>query len=106
MRPPEAGIWSVSTLTPVGLARMPTSRNAIAVWKLDRWGRTAQPLVNDILVFDSAGIRFIAITQGIDTRFEQSYIEAAPSHNGRFRRRGRDPAGPSGVRSGFSTRSR
>ena len=41
--------------------------DAIAVWKLDRWGRTVQQLVNDILDFDSAGIRFIAITQGIDT---------------------------------------
>jgi len=41
--------------------------DAIAVWKLDRWGRTVQQLVNDVLDFDSAGIRFIAITQGIDT---------------------------------------
>jgi putative DNA-invertase from lambdoid prophage Rac len=41
--------------------------DAIAVWKLDRWGRTVQQLVNDIMDFDSAGIRFIAITQGIDT---------------------------------------
>jgi DNA invertase Pin-like site-specific DNA recombinase len=41
--------------------------DAIAVWKLDRWGRTVQQLVNDIIDFDSAGIRFIAITQGIDT---------------------------------------
>jgi DNA invertase Pin-like site-specific DNA recombinase len=41
--------------------------DAIAVWKLDRWGRTVQQLVNDILDFDSAGIRFIAITQGIDS---------------------------------------
>jgi putative DNA-invertase from lambdoid prophage Rac len=41
--------------------------DAIVVWKLDRWGRTVQQLVNDILDFDSAGIRFIAITQGIDT---------------------------------------
>ena len=41
--------------------------DAIAVWKLDRWGRTVQQLVKDIIDFDSAGIRFIAITQGIDT---------------------------------------
>lgn len=41
--------------------------DAVAVWKLDRWGRTVQQLVNDILDFDSAGIRFIAITQSIDT---------------------------------------
>jgi len=41
--------------------------DAIAVWKLDRWGRTVAQLVSDILDFDSAGIRFIAITQGIDT---------------------------------------
>jgi putative DNA-invertase from lambdoid prophage Rac len=41
--------------------------DVVAVWKLDRWGRTVQQLVNDILEFDSAGIRFIAITQGIDT---------------------------------------
>jgi putative DNA-invertase from lambdoid prophage Rac len=41
--------------------------DSIAVWKLDRWGPTVQQLVNDIIDFDSAGIRFIAITQGIDT---------------------------------------
>src|SRR5580704_5336348 len=28
--------------------------DAVAVWKLDRWGRTVQQLVNDILDFDSA----------------------------------------------------
>jgi hypothetical protein len=41
--------------------------DAVAVWKMDRWGRTVQQLVNDINDFDSAGIRFIAITQSIDT---------------------------------------
>lgn len=41
--------------------------DCIMVWKLDRWGRTVNQLSTDILDFDSMGIRFIAITQNIDT---------------------------------------
>jgi DNA invertase Pin-like site-specific DNA recombinase len=41
--------------------------DAILVWKLDRWGRTVAQLSQDILNFDSMGIRFIAVEQGIDS---------------------------------------
>lgn len=41
--------------------------DTIVVWKLDRWGRTVFQLASDIKEFDSMGVRFIAITQGIDT---------------------------------------
>ena len=41
--------------------------DAILVWKLDRLGRSLLDLISHIQVFDSLGIRFIAITQGIDT---------------------------------------
>jgi putative DNA-invertase from lambdoid prophage Rac len=41
--------------------------DAILVWKLDRWGRTVAQLSQDILDFDSMGIRFIAVEQGIDS---------------------------------------
>lgn len=41
--------------------------DTILVWKLDRWGRSVVQLTTDILALDSAGIRFICVTQGIDT---------------------------------------
>jgi DNA invertase Pin-like site-specific DNA recombinase len=41
--------------------------DAILVWKLDRWGRTVAQLAQDVLDFDSMGVRFIVVDQGIDT---------------------------------------
>jgi putative DNA-invertase from lambdoid prophage Rac len=41
--------------------------DVILVLKLDRWGRTVAQLSRDIVDFDSMGVRFIAIDQGIDT---------------------------------------
>jgi len=41
--------------------------DAVAVWKLDRWGRTVRQLVNDIADLDSADVRFISLQDGIDT---------------------------------------
>lgn len=41
--------------------------DVIVVWKLDRWGRSVEQLSTDVKNFDSMGIRFIAVTQGIDT---------------------------------------
>lgn len=37
-------------------------------WKLDRFGRSALDLLSNIKVLEDAGVRFIAITQGIDIR--------------------------------------
>lgn len=41
--------------------------DVLLVWKLDRFGRSLQQLVTNIQHLDSLGIRFIAVTQGIDT---------------------------------------
>jgi putative DNA-invertase from lambdoid prophage Rac len=37
------------------------------VWKLDRFGRSVRDLTENILRLDRAGVRFVSITQGIDT---------------------------------------
>ena len=41
---------------------------AVIVWKLDRFGRSALDLLTNLRQLDGAGVRFIALTQGIDTR--------------------------------------
>ena len=41
--------------------------DAVLVWKLDRWGRSLIHCVHSIQELASAGVRFIAVTQGIDT---------------------------------------
>lgn len=39
----------------------------VLVWKLDRFGRSLANLIGNILLLDGYGVRFIAVTQGIDT---------------------------------------
>lgn len=39
----------------------------VLVWKLDRFGRSLQQLVDNVQTLDQAGIRFVAVTQSIDT---------------------------------------
>lgn len=41
--------------------------DAVLVWKLDRWGRSLAHLVHSVQELSSLGIRFIAVTQNIDT---------------------------------------
>jgi putative DNA-invertase from lambdoid prophage Rac len=41
--------------------------DVVVVWKLDRWGRSLGHVVNSVKELEAAGVRFIAITQGIDT---------------------------------------
>lgn len=41
--------------------------DAVACWKIDRWGRSMPHFVQSVRELDSLGVRFIAITQGIDT---------------------------------------
>ncbi len=41
--------------------------DVVLVWKLDRFGRSVQELVANIETLDRAGVRFICISQGIDT---------------------------------------
>lgn len=42
--------------------------NAVIVWKLDRFGRSALDLLSNIEELQRCGVRFIATTQGIDVR--------------------------------------
>lgn len=41
--------------------------DVVVVWKLDRWGRSIQHLLNTVQQLESMGVRFIAITQNVDT---------------------------------------
>jgi putative DNA-invertase from lambdoid prophage Rac len=41
--------------------------DVVLVWKLDRFGRSVRDLTENILKLDRAGVRFVSITQGIDT---------------------------------------
>jgi DNA invertase Pin-like site-specific DNA recombinase len=40
--------------------------SAVIVWKLDRFGRSALDLLSNIRTLENSGVRFIAVTQGID----------------------------------------
>jgi putative DNA-invertase from lambdoid prophage Rac len=42
--------------------------DAVLVWKLDRFGRSALDVLANIRDLEGAGVRFIATTQGIDIR--------------------------------------
>ncbi len=41
--------------------------DCVVVWKLDRFGRSLSELVENIETLDRAGVRFICMSQGIDT---------------------------------------
>jgi DNA invertase Pin-like site-specific DNA recombinase len=41
--------------------------DAVCCWKLDRFGRSLVDCLNSIQSLESCGVRFIAITQGLDT---------------------------------------
>src|SRR5215470_278332 len=41
--------------------------DAVCVWKLDRWGRSVADSIKSILELGSLGVRFVAVTQNIDT---------------------------------------
>lgn len=41
--------------------------DVVCCWKLDRWGRSMVDCLNTIQTLESCGVRFIAITQGLDT---------------------------------------
>lgn len=42
--------------------------DCVLVWKLDRFGRSAFDLLANIQRLEAAGVRFVAVTQGIDIR--------------------------------------
>lgn len=41
--------------------------DAVLVWKLDRFGRSLPQLIENVQALDSCGVRFLAVTQSIDT---------------------------------------
>ena len=41
--------------------------DCLLVWKLDRFGRSLVDCLNNIQILEDQGIRFIAVTQGLDT---------------------------------------
>src|SRR5215472_4759223 len=41
--------------------------DAVVCWKLDRWGRSMPHLVQSVQELKSLGVRFVAVSQGIDT---------------------------------------
>jgi DNA invertase Pin-like site-specific DNA recombinase len=41
--------------------------DVVVVWKIDRFARSMKQFVDNVLALDSAGIRFVAPNQGIDT---------------------------------------
>ena len=41
--------------------------DTVVVWKIDRFGRSVSQLVANVQLLDSYGVRFVAVTQGIDT---------------------------------------
>jgi DNA invertase Pin-like site-specific DNA recombinase len=41
--------------------------DAVCVWKLDRWGRSVADSIKGIQELTGLGVRFVAVTQNIDT---------------------------------------
>ena len=76
-----AGPWRVSTSIRVGVARRPArpqldrlkldaskrSFDAVLVYKLDRFGRSVRNCLDGIEALRAHGVRFLAISQNIDT---------------------------------------
>jgi DNA invertase Pin-like site-specific DNA recombinase len=44
--------------------------DCLQVWKLDRFGRPLADCLNNIKILEENGIRFISVTQGLDTYLE------------------------------------
>lgn len=42
--------------------------DSVAVWKLDRWGRSALDVLANIQALADAGVRFVAVSQGLDVK--------------------------------------
>jgi DNA invertase Pin-like site-specific DNA recombinase len=64
--------WSGAKANRPALQRLMTDArkrhvDAILVWKLDRWGRSVVDSIRGIQELVSLGVRFIAVTQNIDT---------------------------------------
>lgn len=53
------------------------------VWKLDRFGRSVQEFLDRVVRLDQSGVRFIAVTQGIDTDKKFAGGAVTDAHPGR-----------------------
>jgi putative DNA-invertase from lambdoid prophage Rac len=42
--------------------------DCVCVWKLDRWGRSTMDVLANIEALKTAGVRFVAISQGLDVK--------------------------------------
>jgi DNA invertase Pin-like site-specific DNA recombinase len=42
--------------------------DAVCVWKLDRWGRSSLDVLANISTLADAGVRFVAVSQGLDVK--------------------------------------
>src|SRR5579885_1549170 len=54
--------------------------DVVLVWKLDRFGRSLSNLIENILLLDSYGVRFVSVTQGIDTDAENQRRACCLNH--------------------------
>ena len=67
----DTGFSGAKANRPALLRLMADSRkrhvDAVLVWKLDRWGRSVVESIRNIQELVSLGVRFIAVTQGLDT---------------------------------------
>ena len=62
--------------------------DAVLVWKLDRWGRSIRDSINSIQELVGLGVRFIAVTQNLDTDESNPMAQVHAPHHGRVRRTG------------------
>jgi DNA invertase Pin-like site-specific DNA recombinase len=64
--------WSGATANRPELTRLMNDArkrrfDTVAVWKLDRWGRSVADSMKNIQELDSLGVKFLAVTQNIGT---------------------------------------
>lgn len=82
----------------------------LMVWRLDRFGRSLVDCLNNIKTLEDYGIRFIAVTQGLDTNIQTpraAVLALRPGSRGRIRAvpdPGADPGGPHALSAGLQRR--
>jgi hypothetical protein len=55
--------------------------DCLPVWKLDRFGRSLVDCLENIRTLGDRGIRFIAVTQSLDTDRRNPSAQTGPHHN-------------------------
>lgn len=63
----RATLPSLSQLLEDCRQRKPQKVDCVCVWKLDRFGRSLVHCLTNLQELDSRGVRFVSVTQGIDT---------------------------------------